>query len=74
MILTAWIKQNISVLGNVWMILCFPLTGRGNGRVFLMFLNGGFFICLFLNVKLQIPDFRFGEFCWYSLFLYIERY
>lgn len=67
--LTAWRKQTIAVLGGCVddSLFCFPLTGRGNGRVFLMFLNGGFFICLFLKVKLQIPDFGFGELVFFSV-------
>lgn len=42
-------------------LLCFTLTGRGNGRIFLIFLND----FSFFNVKLQVPDFRFGGLIWY---------
>lgn len=57
--LTAWRKQTIAVLGRCVddSLFCFPLTGRGNGRVFLMFLNGGFFIYfLMLSFKFLILD------------------
>lgn len=56
--LTAWRKQTIAVLGGcVDSLFCFPLTGRGNGRVFLMFLSGGFFIYFWkLSFKFLILD------------------